>query len=79
MAHHTAHLVPLTEAIVNTIMDDQRIMYRRNNELLIVSFPTIGFALFKFLKHQNFITQHQQQQTCIGQTRQSIMWYHVAP
>ena len=55
MAYHTAYLVPFTEAIVNKIMDDKRIMYRRNNELLIESFPTIGFALFKFLKHQNFI------------------------
>ena len=79
MAYHTAYLVPFTEAIVNKIMDDKRIMYRRNNELLIESFPTIGFALFKFLKHQNFITQHPQQQACIGQTRQCIMWYHVAP
>ena len=74
MAYHTAYLIPFTEVIVNKIMVDKRIMYRRNNELfLIESFPTIGFALFKFLKHQNFITQHPQQQACIGQTRLSIM------
>ena len=78
MAYHTAYLVPFTEAIVNKIMDDKRIMHRRNNELLIESFPTIGFALFKFPKQKNFITQHPQQH-CIGQTRLSIMRYHFVP
>ena len=55
MAYHTAYLVPFTEAIVNKIMDDKRIMHRRNNELLIESFPTIGFALFKFPKQKILI------------------------
>ena len=69
MAYYTAYLVPITEAIVNKLMDDKRIIYCRNNELLIESFPTIGFPLFKFLKQQNFIAQHPQQQACIGQTK----------